>query len=121
MHVDWNKLYGVIKPKRISLPTYPFEKERYWIKDIDIQVNNEKPKICSNTRTETPSQLMTFEEYWEEKHLPVAVDKQIKTVICFLNQSDNKNSVQLYFQKASPETEIIFISHSNINKKIYKK
>ncbi|MDO9105380.1 MAG: amino acid adenylation domain-containing protein [Methylovulum sp.] len=29
--VDWDKLYGSVKPKRISLPTYPFAKEHYWI------------------------------------------------------------------------------------------
>ncbi|MCP5003188.1 MAG: polyketide synthase, partial [Planctomycetes bacterium] len=28
---DWNKLYGETKHKRISLPTYPFARERYWI------------------------------------------------------------------------------------------
>jgi len=27
---DWNRLYGGAKPKRISLPTYPFARERYW-------------------------------------------------------------------------------------------
>ncbi|RYZ81766.1 MAG: hypothetical protein EOO68_35405, partial [Moraxellaceae bacterium] len=36
LELDWNKFYtdsslGVVKPKRISLPTYPFAKERYWI------------------------------------------------------------------------------------------
>lgn len=30
LNLDWNKLYGATKPKRISLPTYPFAKERYW-------------------------------------------------------------------------------------------
>ncbi|MCP4273222.1 MAG: hypothetical protein GY781_14910, partial [Gammaproteobacteria bacterium] len=28
---DWNKLYDEIKPKRISLPTYPFLREEYRI------------------------------------------------------------------------------------------
>ncbi|MCP5005051.1 MAG: KR domain-containing protein, partial [Planctomycetes bacterium] len=28
---DWNKFYGESKPKRISLPTYPFAREQYWI------------------------------------------------------------------------------------------
>jgi polyketide synthase PksN len=28
---DWNKLYDDSKPRRISLPTYPFAKERYWV------------------------------------------------------------------------------------------
>ncbi|TQK74548.1 acyl transferase domain-containing protein [Brevibacillus sp. AG162] len=28
---DWNKLYGDTKPRRISLPAYPFARERYWL------------------------------------------------------------------------------------------
>ncbi|SDN37786.1 Ketoacyl-synthetase C-terminal extension, partial [Dendrosporobacter quercicolus] len=28
---DWDKLYGDPKPCRISLPTYPFARERYWL------------------------------------------------------------------------------------------
>ena len=29
--VDWTRLYGADQPRRISLPTYPFARERYWI------------------------------------------------------------------------------------------
>ena len=32
--IDWNKLYGKSKPRRISLPTYPFVKERHWIPQL---------------------------------------------------------------------------------------
>ena len=28
---DWNRLYGATKPRKISLPTYPFARERYWL------------------------------------------------------------------------------------------
>jgi acyl transferase domain-containing protein/enoyl-CoA hydratase/carnithine racemase/acyl carrier protein len=31
VELDWSRLYGEVKPRRISLPTYPFAKERYWI------------------------------------------------------------------------------------------
>ena len=31
LDLDWSKLYGEVKPQRVSLPTYPFAKERYWI------------------------------------------------------------------------------------------
>jgi acyl transferase domain-containing protein/enoyl-CoA hydratase/carnithine racemase/acyl carrier protein len=31
LDVDWSRLYGAARPRRISLPTYPFAKERYWI------------------------------------------------------------------------------------------
>ncbi|MCH2193536.1 SDR family NAD(P)-dependent oxidoreductase [Kordia sp.] len=33
--VDWQKLYTHTKPKRISLPTYPFAKESYWITEFN--------------------------------------------------------------------------------------
>lgn len=35
---DWNKLYGEKKPSRIHLPTYPFARERYWAKAIDLSL-----------------------------------------------------------------------------------
>jgi acyl transferase domain-containing protein len=31
LEVNWNKLYGEAAPQRVTLPTYPFAKERYWI------------------------------------------------------------------------------------------
>jgi acyl transferase domain-containing protein len=31
LDVDWTRLYGTGQPHRISLPTYPFARERYWI------------------------------------------------------------------------------------------
>ncbi|MED1797208.1 SDR family NAD(P)-dependent oxidoreductase [Brevibacillus porteri] len=40
---DWNKLYSEDKPRRVSLPTYPFARERYW---IDVQ----KPMATSRTK-----------------------------------------------------------------------
>ena len=33
MSIDWNILYGDTKPQYLSLPTYPFAKERHWISD----------------------------------------------------------------------------------------
>ncbi len=33
--IDWKKLYGEIKPGRISLPTYPFAKERFWVPEVE--------------------------------------------------------------------------------------
>lgn len=31
LEFDWNKLYGEVKPGRISLPVYPFARKRYWV------------------------------------------------------------------------------------------
>ncbi|WP_373890127.1 beta-ketoacyl synthase N-terminal-like domain-containing protein [Massilia sp. DJPM01] len=31
LNVSWERLYGAVKPQRLSLPTYPFAKERHWV------------------------------------------------------------------------------------------
>ncbi|BBB93440.1 MAG TPA: SDR family NAD(P)-dependent oxidoreductase [Methylomusa anaerophila] len=37
--LDWNKLYGDVKPRRLSLPTYPFARERYWVQAAATQAS----------------------------------------------------------------------------------
>jgi acyl transferase domain-containing protein/enoyl-CoA hydratase/carnithine racemase/acyl carrier protein/SAM-dependent methyltransferase len=37
MDLDWNKLYAEARPHRISLPVYPFARERYWIQTAASQ------------------------------------------------------------------------------------
>jgi polyketide synthase PksN len=41
LNIDWNKLYKNNKPQRMSAPTYPFAKDRYWIEIENPQINNE--------------------------------------------------------------------------------
>lgn len=36
--VDWRKLYPGEERKRIPLPTYPFERQRYWIDEIPFKI-----------------------------------------------------------------------------------
>ena len=37
LELDWGRLYGEAKPSRVSLPTYPFARERYWIETAAIE------------------------------------------------------------------------------------
>lgn len=46
---DWNRLYGNLKPHRISMPTYPFAKERYWI---------DSSSVPNDRRSEKTSQII---------------------------------------------------------------
>ncbi|MCU1245945.1 MAG: hypothetical protein JWN02_1855, partial [Acidobacteria bacterium] len=36
LNFDWEKLHGPARPRRISLPAYPFARERYWIDRVAI-------------------------------------------------------------------------------------
>ncbi|MCL6590821.1 MAG: SDR family NAD(P)-dependent oxidoreductase [Firmicutes bacterium] len=47
LNIDWNTLYGDIRPHRISLPTYPFMNECYWVSEIDNKVNNMATELAN--------------------------------------------------------------------------
>ncbi|MCP5007027.1 MAG: SDR family NAD(P)-dependent oxidoreductase, partial [Planctomycetes bacterium] len=77
--LDWNKLYGDNKPKRISLPTYPFARERYWIieeigivnKSEGLEYRQINPLLHQNTSTleeERFTSAFTGEEFFLNDH-----------------------------------------------------
>jgi polyketide synthase PksM len=41
--IDWNSLNDAAKPNRISLPMYPFARERYWRERTDVSHTASKP------------------------------------------------------------------------------
>ena len=54
INFDWHALYkGDLKPKRISAPTYPFAKERYW-----LDVTNQPGNISNNEN-------LSYELVWD--------------------------------------------------------
>ena len=83
LEFDWNELYGNNKPKRISLPLYPFAKERYWLETENpmiisypngtIKVATEKlhPLVHHNTsdfEQQRFSSVFTGEEFFLQDH-----------------------------------------------------
>lgn len=56
--IDWNILYSDEKPKTLSLPTYPFERKRYWY--------NSYQKI-SETKERTPAERIPAERITPER------------------------------------------------------
>jgi polyketide synthase PksM len=61
--IDWELLYQGNIPKKISLPTYSFEKQRYWRPDEQIGLQNlESIPINPATRDE----VSLFEEKWKQ-------------------------------------------------------
>ena len=50
---DWNPLYGDANPRRVSLPGYPFETERYWLPE-----RPERPAALPQTGSTTIGPLV---------------------------------------------------------------
>ena len=65
--LDWGLFYDRQRPKRLSLPTYPFAKERYWIPkeaDIVLHATNNEDEIlrkADNPSTEESPLLLEKE------------------------------------------------------------
>ena len=52
LNFDWNKLYGDARPRRISLPAYPFAREHYGINEpSSAPVLNGNPKLDEGMRS----------------------------------------------------------------------
>jgi polyketide synthase PksN len=130
---DWNMLYDAKpgRPRRISLPTYPFAKERYWVPETNLEAVSSHP----NTRRVIKSfdqtfskvwppagppeaektgtvEIMTFEETWQEQDLPAPVPVELKTLVCFLSDPGHQQALVQAMQSPDSSTRLIFIGQS---------
>ncbi|MEM7132285.1 MAG: SDR family NAD(P)-dependent oxidoreductase [Chloroflexota bacterium] len=60
--ISWERLYESNRPQRISLPTYPFAKERYWIpmvepKSVDIESDRKESVEPESRKLEESIQM----------------------------------------------------------------
>ncbi|MCY7972673.1 SDR family NAD(P)-dependent oxidoreductase [Bacillus spizizenii] len=111
---DWGKLYGTQTPVRISLPTYPFAKERYWAPSPakapePIEQHHEQ-------QTEEHFEVMTFREVWKEEPATLT-SKRFKTLICFLTDRENQNAFVSSVKNVDQDTKVIFISQGEVYSK----
>ncbi|WP_165583431.1 SDR family NAD(P)-dependent oxidoreductase [Aquimarina atlantica] len=104
-NLDWNKLYGEIKPRRIELPLYPFTKERYWIEE------NESKNSIEPVAEQEITQTLFFDEYWKkEQHTITPIKKRNHSTIVF---ADNEFSKMLAKEIPENGPEIIVVEQSD--------
>ncbi|MCY8787193.1 SDR family NAD(P)-dependent oxidoreductase [Bacillus inaquosorum] len=108
---DWGKLYETHKPIRISLPAYPFAKERYWAPGTakapaPIEQHHEQ-------QTEEHFEVMTFKEVWKEEPASLT-SKRFKTLICFLTDREKQNAFAASVKNVDQDTKVIFISQGEV-------
>lgn len=111
---DWVKLYGIQTPVRISLPAYPFAKERYWAPDPEkapapLEQHHEQ-------QAEELFEVMTFQEVWKEETATLT-SKRFKTLICFLTDSEKQAAFASSVKNIDQDTKVIFISQGEVYSK----
>ncbi len=77
LNYDWNKLYGNIKPRRISLPTYPFAKEHYWIPENGKQTKINSLFMPSNNQFNDAFYEQLIEEIINDD---ISIDAAVKKI-----------------------------------------
>jgi acyl transferase domain-containing protein/enoyl-CoA hydratase/carnithine racemase/acyl carrier protein len=61
LRIDWSQLYDGVTPQRVSLPTYPFARERYWIA-AGAEAIHTIPVNMTPVSAESPSESEAFAE-----------------------------------------------------------
>jgi len=105
--IDWNELYPISRPKRISLPTYPFVKDRYWLPKI-------KDKNASSTTLER-CQITYYTKGWEKADTIQHHNKLTGNILLFDTRDTQKEQLEQSFKE---QTSVILIKPSDTFRKI---
>ena len=70
--VNWKMLYAGEKRKRLALPTYPFERERYWI-EADADLNSRKTSRSREKKTDLADWF--YVPTWKETLAPLTSEE----------------------------------------------
>ena len=97
---DWETLYHSAAPKRISLPTYPFARERYWLNVAPSQPSGiagshlpVEPQALIASEVMTAHPLSCFREVWEPVE-STNVQSVTHKIICCVADSKELSTVE---------------------------
>ncbi|BBB92542.1 MAG TPA: beta-ketoacyl synthase N-terminal-like domain-containing protein [Methylomusa anaerophila] len=117
LNISWDQLYSYTKPHRISLPTYPFAKEGYWVANKTKTING-AAMVTNDSWTDLGGQKLNSESSKQplQSIIPTKTDVSKKT------DSGSKISLPSIsaYQNLSKETiskneHLITLSSTNIS------
>lgn len=86
--IDWDRFYGEERRQRIPLPTYPFERDYYWIDPIPTAyIAPQKQPEPLGSKKDNPADWF-YEEVWEEWPLLNASDESVADSWLFFVDDD---------------------------------
>ncbi len=114
--IDWKQLYRKDNcPNIISLPTYAFARQRYWIPKTTFKVV-EQPTVIE--ADETPEKVIQlYKENW--KPVTIETNSKIEGLVLILNASEAHKTIVEALKKQINET--LVVNPSEIDTITYKK
>lgn len=115
-NLDWNRLYGEIKPHRISLPAYSFAKERYWLSKLTLQSDHVSPLATSSIEADLPGTAATkrvprlLRKHWRPSSSTQA-RKNVQSVLILANSetANLADKLSRYF----PRHEVVDVDRTD--------
>lgn len=86
--IDWSGFYGDKPPQRVPLPTYPFERQRYWIearKSSAKAEENSAKSAPSLTKNPHPADWF-YAPVWKRSQPPVATATETQCWLLFADE-----------------------------------
>jgi polyketide synthase PksM len=126
LKVDWTKMYGDHRPLRMSLPTYPFARDRYWVpgesetREDDIvparaiQRDEVVVETISTPASPSylPSNLLTFREEWKPEVLKASppAESSVK-IVYFATEVNRAETFAAAMQAQGLDAAVVRVEH----------
>jgi len=99
--IDWRALRGSGTAARVSLPTYPFERQRYWLPVSPSSVPTPPPArmadpVVATARREDAPKRMTYGFRWDAAPMPDAPSAQSGPSILVLDTSGSDAAMAMF-------------------------
>ncbi|MFD9789951.1 amino acid adenylation domain-containing protein [Streptomyces sp. NPDC059070] len=113
--VEWPRADGAHPARRISLPTYPFTEEYFWLRGEEAAGSAGAAAVRAETphpRRDDPSDLEFFEERWvatAAQPVPDAPASEARVVLCFLDGSAERAAYERSLRERAPGAEVVFV------------
>jgi len=82
--VDWVRLHGDALPRRVKLPTYPFERQRFWLPPLPKPLTSTEP--AATTPEPAASKEWFYRPVWRERPLQAWSPDATETWLIFADR-----------------------------------
>lgn len=110
---DWEEINNGLaeKPHSVSLPTYSFSSDKYWLDDETRNCVIERSLNVGNKIPDSDYKIMTFQEKWKEEKLKKRIINEKNVIILFV--PDNISTEELSVIRNGVLQNVVFIQFSN--------
>ncbi|PMY43898.1 MULTISPECIES: SDR family NAD(P)-dependent oxidoreductase [Pseudomonas] len=116
--VDWAQCH-VRQPQRLSLPGYPFRRDRYWLAPSHdlrrltptAEGNSSSPlRESAQVEARAKQPVLTYREVWQpqerqNRHSPA----QVRRVLCLVDRAERGQALNLVIEQAHPGCAVMFL------------